>query len=108
MTYIFFVNNLLMPISIAAILFYYIERDSRLGTGITGRVKTVAFLYLASLLLLLLWNMLDFLFHYNPHNSLTLEKAIETLADAAIMGIFLALPISLLVTTIYRYIDSKA
>jgi hypothetical protein len=106
LTYLFFVNNLLMPISVAAIVCYYISREQNNIPGIIGRLKIIAILSLVSFVLLFIWNSVDFLFHYHLNQPLTLDTLILDLQQEFILGAILALPISVVIFLTYSFIDS--
>lgn len=106
LTYLFFVNNLLMPVSVAAIVCYYISREQRDMEGILGRVKIIAILTFVSFILLFIWNTVDFLFHYHLNQPLTMDTMILDLQQEFILGAILALPVSVVIFLTYSYIDS--
>jgi hypothetical protein len=107
LTYLFFVNNLLMPVSIVAIMCYYIHRKQKKNTGIILNLKLIGVLSCASFILLFIWNMMDFLFHYHIKNHLTSDAIMLDLQEELLLGAIISIPLSILVSITYRLVDSK-
>jgi len=101
-TYVFFVNNLLMPVSIAAIVYFYRSKDKKRRMGLMGKLKDVVVLSAVSLVLLFVWNAMDFLLHFH-----TESLSNEHFREGMLLGSLLAFPVSLLVILIYDFIDAE-
>lgn len=95
-----------MPVSVAVILYYYLHQDKARYQGVSGRLKKIVFLSLASLFLLLIWNTIDFLFHYYPLRNQSSELMMEHIERELFIVFTLALPVSLLISWLYGFINS--
>ncbi len=107
LTYLFFVNNLLMPVSLAVIACYYIEKVNGQQSGLVARLKLIGILSFVSMLLLLIWNIMDFLFHYHLSKRLTLDYMLTDIQEQFILAAILALPLSLIIYVTYNFLDSR-
>lgn len=94
-----------MPVSLGVIAYYYIDRSRQ--EGLWEEIRATLQLSCIILFLLFVWNMADFVFHNRPLHTLTLETLTEDLREEFLMVVFLSLPVALLVTLIYNYMDHR-
>jgi hypothetical protein len=107
LTYLYFANNLLMPITIAAIVCYYLSRNKKQRKHYLSEMKIISILSIVSLLLLFLWNILDFLFHYHLNKDYSVDFLLNDLREDLKLGAILAFPVSLLLFFTYNFLDAR-
>jgi amino acid transporter len=106
-SYLFFVNNLLMPVSIAAIVYYFIIKTNRSEKKLLKKVKSIIILSIVSLLLLVTWNIMDFLFHYNFIKESSVDFIMNELKEQLLVGAILALPMAIFISWTFHYMEIK-
>jgi len=102
-TYLAFINTLVMPVSIATILYFSFLRPWDFNNCWVSLIKKTILLSMLSLFLLFIWNSLDIVFHY--HNNQNVNSIIRTIQEEFFKGLILCFPITLLVIFLFRIFE---
>jgi hypothetical protein len=102
-TYLAFINTLVMPVSFATIMYFSILRPWDFNNSWISLFKKTILLSIVSLFLIFLWNSLDIVFHY--HNHQNAESILATIHEEFFKGLILCLPITFLVIFLFRILE---
>lgn len=104
-TYLAFINTLVMPVSFATIMYFSILRPWDFNNSWISLIKKTILLSIVSLFLIFLWNSMDIIFHF--HNHQNAEKVLATINEEFFKGLILCLPITLLVIFLFRIFEMQ-
>ncbi|MBX9853715.1 MAG: hypothetical protein K2X86_18375 [Cytophagaceae bacterium] len=99
LTYISFVNNILMPVFLVTIIYYVITKE-KVQSKLKEKITVLLILSLASLGILLIWNVLD-VFLILKVKTITYDSFVKIFLKEFFLALALCLPVAGLILTFY-------